>query len=242
MLFVFWLFRRLSLLPCSSRLSMDKSGGGGSRQWVRHTLYAVMIGISPMLLGLLLLALVRLILHRLELLCSRRQSFLDRRQSSVFSRKGRPTLSYTPVPLTELHRIIQGDPSSQQFSDSSSSSFTRNDSRRTKTPFLASLVIRRDALDSTPLTALLAPIARVDTINERRATHSNDCHETLTLARLQSNRSKMYDFYESNHHSTDRLLPSFNPRRLTATIRIDESFDYYSVSSIPSELNAEETC
>ena len=207
---------------------MDKSTVS-SRQWLRHTFYAVVIGISPMLLGLLLLALVRLILHRLEHLYSRRQTCLDRRQSSVFSRRGRPTLSYTPVPLTELHRIIQGEPS-----DSSSSSFTRSDSRRSKTPFLASLVIRRDALDSTPLTALLAPIARVETINE--------CHDALTLARLQSNRSKLYDFYEPKSLCTDQLLPSSHPRRLTGTIRVDESFDYYSVSSIPSELNADETC
>ena len=235
---------------------MDKSVVSSSRQWIRHTFYAVIIGISPMLLGLLLLALVRLILHRLEILCSRRQKYLDRRSSSIFYRSGRPTLPYTPIPLTELHRIIQGDHSSQQLSDSSSSSLTHNDSKPMKNPFLAGLVIRRDALDSTPLTALLSPITRVDTINERRTTQlpppsssfshlnvqNDECHETLTLARLQSNRSKMYDFYESNHLCTDHLSPFSHPRRLTATLKVDESFDYYSVSSIPSELNADEIC
>ena len=211
-----------------------------SRQWIRQTLYAVMIGIAPMLLGLLLIALVRIILHRLELVYSRRHTILARRSSSIFYRKGRPTLSYTPIPLTELHRIIQGE-----HSTDSSSSLTTNQPKRAQNPFLANLVIRRDAIDSTPFTALLAPMSKVDMINERRAnciTVQHECIETLTLARLQSNRSKMYDFYESNPQCTDRLLPSKQLKRLPTTLMVEESFDYYSVSSIPSELNREENC
>lgn len=200
-----------------------------------------------MLIGLLLLALVRLILHRLELVYSRRQKLLDhRRSSTIFYRGGRPTLSYTPVPVNELHRIIQGEHSSQQFSDTSSTSSNCLDLKPPKNEFLAQLVIRRDALESTPLTALLSPITHIDTINERRpnaiTTVQHESIETVTLAQLQSNRSKIYDFYESRNLCKDRLMPSSSLRRVTATIKVEESFDYYSVHSIPMESNGDENC
>lgn len=205
----------------------------GSTHWIRRTLYAVLIGVSPMLLGLLLIGLARLILQRLEHAYHRRQKVIDRRASVLLYRAGRPTLSYTPVSMTEIHRIIHGDHSSQQLTDSSSSLVNTEHSA------LTNLVIRRDAIDSAPLTALFAPMSTIETVNERghrrpsMITVQREVVETTTLTPLSLNRSKIYDYYESKGMCTDRLLP----RTLTTTVIVDEFMDFHSTSSIPCSLD-----
>ena len=208
----------------------------GSTHWIRRTLYAVLIGVSPMLLGLLLIGLARLILQRLEHAYHRRQKVIDRRSSTFLYRAGRPTLSYTPVSMTEIHRIIHGDHSSQQLTESSSSLVNTEHSA------LTNLVIQRDAINSTPFTALFAPMSTIETINERghrrpsMITVQREVVETTTLTPLSPNRSKIYDYYESKGMCTDRLLPRSTTRTLTTTVIFDELKDFHSTSSIPCSL------
>ena len=205
----------------------------GSTHWVLRTLYAVLIGVSPMLVGLLLVALARLILHRLEHAYHRRQKSLGRRSSTILYCVGRPTLSYTPASMTEIHRIIHGDHSSQQLTESSSS-LTNHE-----TSALANLVMRREAISSAPFTALFAALPSIETINERRRTSvitvQREVVETMTLTPLSPNRSKIYDYYESE--GLDFLLPISTTRTLTTTVTFDELMDYHSASSIPCSLD-----
>jgi hypothetical protein len=103
-----------------------------SRQCIRRTFYAVIIGTSPIIICLLLIALARLILNRLETIYYRRQKVSDRRRSSsVYHQVGRSILSYTPISTTELQRIIQGKQATESLSTSpksdSSSPKTSND-------------------------------------------------------------------------------------------------------------------
>jgi hypothetical protein len=220
----------------------------GSHQRIRQTFYAVLIGVSPMLVGLILLAFARFIIYRLEVAYYRRQTPIDRRSSSSYFSTGRPTLSYTPVSMTELHRIIQGDYHSQQLTVSSTSLINHDQHgspRQTKSILtshglssstLANLVIRRDAIDSTPFTALFAPMSTVHTINEQRTNLlgvQHECTETTALAALHVNRSKIYDFYESDSSCLDRLLPVSQTRtKLTATVVVGESLEFHSTSSL----------
>jgi hypothetical protein len=235
-----------------------------SRQCIRRTLYAVMIGISPILLCLLLIAIARLIVHRLELAYYRRHEPIDRRRSSsVFYHSGRPTLSYTPVSMTELQRIIQGEYQSQQQSESSLTNLNNDNSSPKTHKFLnsilprhepmlpsnalANLVIRRNAIDSTPMTALFAPISTsnaptFDIINEQKTqrpsvmTITHESIETTTLATNNNNYFFDANDSESEQTETDQLLTS--PKTTTTTTVVVEEFvDFHSARSIPYSLN-----
>jgi len=248
-----------------------------SRQCIRRTLYAVMFGISPIILCLLLIVIARLILHCLEMSYNRRQKPIDRRRSSsMFHQLGRPTISYTPVSITELQRIIQGDYHSQQPSESSSSVYNNDHhlpkppnfmksilNRREPSPpplsnALASLVIRRNAINSTPLTALFAPVSgstspTFDTINEQNTrrpsgiTMKRESIETITLATLNNNNNSNTIFYNTNdswesepteNDSLDTLPKTMTTTTTTTTTVVVEEFhDFHSVHSIPYSLN-----
>ncbi|UJR15837.1 hypothetical protein I4U23_002763 [Adineta vaga] len=239
-----------------------------SRQCLRRTLYAVMIGTSPIVLCLLLIAIARLILHQLETTCFRRQNSTDhRRSSSIFHQGGRPTLSYTPVSTTELQRIIQG----KQPSDSSSSiAKNEHDSPRasrfmksilsrseqspnsSSTNTLANLVIRRDALGTSPMTALLVPMSTyatptVDIVNERSARRARgilmkqDSIERATLPPMH-NRIRTVEFFDMNNSfdteqiEYDPVLPLRTTSTNTGNFTVDEHLDFHSVRSVPYSL------
>ncbi|CAF1108346.1 unnamed protein product [Adineta ricciae] len=240
-----------------------------SRQCVRRTLYAVMIGTSPIVLCLLLIAIVRLILHQIETNCFRRQKSLDhRRSSSIFHQGGRPTLSYTPVSTTELQRIIQGKPlnalsitAPRPTHDSPlASRFMRSIlSRREQSPLssstatLANLVIRRDALSTSPITALLAPISTyptpmVDVVNEKRDKRGCGAvakHESIDTSTLPSThtRNRLVDFFDTNN-SFDAEQIEYDPFMLLARSRaanvsnvaLEDVLDFHSVHSVPYSL------
>ena len=190
-----------------------------SHQCIRRTLYAVMIGASPIVICLLFIGLARLILHRLEITYYRRQKTTTRRSSLTSGKSGRLALSYTPVSNAELQRIIQGDYQSQQASDASSSFvYTNNASNFRKTPkfiksilprreqahpassILANLVIRRDAIDANPFASMMTPIETplqpiFSTINEKEKrrpsviTITRESIETMTLAAMNNNEN-----------------------------------------------------
>ncbi|CAF3069329.1 unnamed protein product [Rotaria socialis] len=161
-----------------------------SQECLRRALYAVLLGISPIVICLLLIGLVRIMLHVFELVFSRhRKEGNRRRSSSAYYHSGRPTLLYTPVSITELHRIIQGDYYNQQPPDSSSAPNIENNahktpkfiksllSRRDSPPpsssgAIASLIGRRHGINAIPFTALLVPVStpstpKIETINEK---------------------------------------------------------------------------
>ena len=229
-----------------------------SRQCVRRTLYAVMIGISPMVLCLLLIALARLILSRLEVIYNRRQKPRDRRSSSYSHPPGRPTLSYTPVSSADLQRIIHGDLSIQRTSDDHGSSTKEQKSMMSmltrrdlllpppSTGTLANLVIRRDALDSTPLTALLTPKSApatpaVGTIHEQGARRSNfttirrESIETTRIITTPWGPYNMYRSYPADARLPDSLLWASNTR---PTVLVEECLEFHSTSSIPCSLHS----
>ena len=166
---------------------------------LRRTLYAVSVGISPIVICLLFIALARFILHCLELSYNYRQKPTDRRRrsSSIGYQSGRLTLSYTPVSIKELQRIIHGEYQTQEQSESSTITTTPS-----TTNTLANLVIRRNAINSTPFTALFAPISipTFDVINEQQTrrpslmTITHESIETTTLARLSPNHSSSVFF------------------------------------------------
>lgn len=235
-----------------------------SRQCIRQTFFAVLIGISPVVICLLFIGLARLLIHCLELSYNRRQKPDDyrRRSSSFFHQAGRPTLSYTPVSLTELHRIIQGDRHNQQQNDSS---FLTNILNRKEPPTvpttntLGNLVIRRNAINSTPFTALFAPLstASYDVINEQSKRRSSmvtikhESIETTTLATglnpQQSNSILFHlnDFDECETNETDPLvtLPqglTTTTTTTTTTVVLEEFLDFHSVHSIPYSMNLTE--
>jgi hypothetical protein len=247
-----------------------------SRQCIRRTLYAVMFGVSPIIICLLLIFIARIILHCLEMSYNRRQKPIDRRRtSSMFHQVGRSTISYTPVSITELQRIIQGDYYSQRPSESSSS-FFNNDHNSSKTPnfmkailtrressppplsnALANLVIRRNAINSTPMTALFAPVSTptsptFDTINEQNTrrpsvmTIKHESIETTTLATLNNNNNSNTIFYNTNdtwesepieNDSLVTLPKTMTTTTTTTTVVVEEFLDCHSVHSIPYSLN-----
>jgi hypothetical protein len=223
-----------------------------SRQCLRRTLYAVLIGVSPIVICLLLIALVRLILHRLEKGYNRRHNPSDRRSSSVFYRSGRPTLSYTPVSSAELQRIIQGDYQSQQQSESSlvniytDASSPKDPQREPSSNILANLVIRRDAIDSTPLTALFGPASSSDMTNQQKSRYPNvmtvthESIETTALAPINNKSSNMNDLSECEQTEMNSSLRSPNTTTTTTTtttVVVEEFLDFHSVHSIPYSLN-----
>ena len=191
-----------------------------SRLCIRRTLYAVMIGVSPVVICLVFIGLVRLILYRLELAYYRRQKPSDRRFSLATTQSGRLALSYTPVSHAELQRIIQGEYQSRQTHDSSISSTPANPNTR-KTPrfiksilprrepplssagILANLVIRRDAVEKCPMTAAIVPMEEplqptftiINEHDKRRPsviTIKRESIETTTLAAMNNSDNNCF--------------------------------------------------
>lgn len=249
-----------------------------SDQCLYRTIYAVLIGMSPIVVCLFLIGFGRVLLHCLELLCTRGQEPIERRRSSTyFYQSGRPTLSYTPVSITELQRIIHGKYDPQQTSESSSSSFVQHEHGSPKaahfmksilhrhepstspppspsTATLANLVIRRNAISSTPITALLAPSPMFEIVNEQSKLSPNimtirrKSTERTILSRKNSNDNlQSMTFYNTNEtwepESTenDPLVPL--PKALktttttTTTVVVEEFLDFHSVHSVPYSLN-----
>jgi len=209
---------------------------------------------------------------------NRRQKPIDRRRSSsMFHQLGRPTISYTPVSITELQRIIQGDYHSQQPSESSSSVYNNDHhlpkppnfmksilNRREPSPpplsnALASLVIRRNAINSTPLTALFAPVSgstspTFDTINEQNTrrpsimTVKHESIETTTLSAINNNNdndnstifyntSDSLDIESTENDPLVTLPKTMSTTTTTTTVVVEEFLDFHSVHSIPYSLN-----
>lgn len=249
-----------------------------SDQCFHRTIYAVLIGISPIVVCLFLIGIGRLLLHCLELICTRGQEPIDRRRSSsIFYQTGRPTLSYTPVSIAELQRIIHGKYDHHQASDSSSSSFIHNERESPKathfmktilnrhepsppsTDTLASLVIRRNAINATPFTALLAPIStpstpRWDVINEQMRLSPNlmtirrKSTERVTLSARNSNDNLHPTIFYNSNESLEPESTENDPlvslskalkttTTTTTTVVVEEFLDFHSVHSIPYSLN-----
>jgi len=222
-----------------------------SRQCIRRTLFAVLIGVSPVVICLLFVALARLLIHCLELSYNRRQKPDDhrRRSSSAFYQAGRPTLSYTPVSIAELHRIIQGDhyyhhqsPPSQKDSSSVPTP--------TSTSALANLVIRRNAINTTPFAALFAPVTTpsFDVVNEQSQrrpslmTFKHESTETTRLGGLNSQQSNKIVFHmnENEYNEIDPLVAATTTTTTTTTVVLEEFLDFHSVRSIPYSLDLTE--
>jgi len=217
-----------------------------SRQCIRRTFYAVIIGTSPIIICLLLIALARLILNRLETIYYRRQKVTDRRRSSsVYHQVGRSILSYTPISSTELQRIIQGKQATESLSTipkSDSSSFMksiltrREPSPPTSTNTLASLVIRRNAIASTPLAALLMPTLNI--INEQQRTNARMIkHESGEPTTLNNNTDffNTNDSFDGEQQETDPFVLS--RKTMPTTVVVEEFPDFHSVHSVPYSLN-----
>jgi hypothetical protein len=191
---------------------------------------------------------------------------------------GRSTLSYTPVSVTELHRIIQGDYHSQQQSESSSS-VAMNDhqspqssrlmnsilTRSQSSPplpsnTLANLVVRRNAINSNPFTALFAPISTsapstCDIINEQNIrrptamTIKRESVETTTSATINNNNNNNNTIFYSTNDSLESVSAETDPlvtlpktmttttTTTTTTVVVEEFLDFHSVHSIPYSLN-----
>jgi hypothetical protein len=236
-----------------------------SRQCLRRTLHGVLIGISPIVICIFLIIIARFILHCLELIYNRRQKPIERRRSSTtFYHSGRPTLSYTPVSIEELQRIIHGDYHSRQQRESffyhnhdspKASHFMKSIlTRRESSPAVssntfASLVVRRNALTSAPYTALFAPVSSTptfDVINEqttRRASIMTIKHESIERTTLSttnnSNNSIFYntnDSWECESTETDPLV-TLTKTTSTTTVVVEEFLDFHSVHSVPYSLN-----
>jgi hypothetical protein len=229
-----------------------------SRQCIRRTFYAVIIGTSPIIICLLLIALARLILNRLETIYYRRQKVSDRRRSSsVYHQVGRSILSYTPISTTELQRIIQGKQATESLStspksDSSSpktskfmkSILTRREpSPPTSTNTLANLVIRRNAIASTPLAALLVPVLTsvtptLNIINEQQRINARMIkHESGEPTTLSNNTDffNTNDSFDGEQQETDPFVSS--RKTMPTTVVVEEFPDFHSVHSVPYSLN-----
>lgn len=240
-----------------------------SRLCVRRALYAVMIGVSPIVVCLVFIGLARLILYRLEIAYYRRQKGHDRRISFVNSQSGRLALSYTPVSHAELQRIIQGEYQSREDSSTMSSSFnptTRKTPRfiksilpRREPPLssagiLANLVIRRDAIDATPMTGAFVPMdvplqPTFKILNEqdkRRPsviTIKRESVETTTLAAMNNNdntscySAPMDELVECEPVTRDPLRASTKTMTTTTTVVVEEFLEFHSASSLPCTLS-----
>ncbi|CAF2371405.1 unnamed protein product [Rotaria sp. Silwood2] len=241
-----------------------------SSQCFHRAFYAVLIGISPIVICLLLIGLIRIILHCLETAYYRRQKIHDRgRSTSVVYQSGRPTLFYTPVSIAELQRIIQGEYKSQLPTESSSSIPNNDNDTITASKFMksilsrrdspspplsntiANLVIRRNAINTIPFTALFASVStpstpKFDMINEqnsRRPSFTPIKHEsvertTLTAINNDHYRFNRYDSSESEPVESDPLFrPPLRTMSSTTTAIIEESREFYSAQSIPFSLN-----
>ena len=241
-----------------------------SRQCIRRTFYAVMIGVSPIVICLVFIGLARLILNRLEIVYYRRQKGSDRRLSFAPTQSGRLALSYTPVSNAELQRIIQGDYQFRQSHELSPSSASGIANTR-KTPrfiksilprrepvasagILANLVIRRNAIDSTPITAMITPMETplqptfsiVNEHDKRRPsmiTIKRESVATTTLAAMNnSNTSHSRHSLNTNESIEtepifhDPLMASTKTMTTTTTVVVEEFLEFHSASSLPCAL------
>ncbi|CAF1029980.1 unnamed protein product [Rotaria sp. Silwood1] len=245
-----------------------------SRQCIRRTFYAVLVGVSPIVICLLFIGLARLILYRLEIAYYRRQKITDRRTSLLSYQSGRLALSYTPVSNAEIQRIIQGEYQNQLTRDPSSFVYNSHSNIRKAPRFIrsllpkresalpapniiASLVMRRNALDAGSVTGILAPIETplqptFSIINEQEKrrpstiTVTNESIETTTTLATKNNNkynnnnyyhgsfSTTHDLIESEQIPHDQLLSA--TKTLTTTVFVEELLDFHSVSSIPCAL------
>lgn len=238
-----------------------------SRQCIRRTLFAVMVGVSPIVICLLFIGLARLILYRLEIAYSRRHKISYRRSSLFPYHSGRLALSYTPVSHAELQRIIRGEYIEQQTRDSFPpptntnsnvrkaprfirSILPRRESSLAPSSILANLVIRRNALDASPVTTAFTPVETplqptFSVINEQNKhrpsviTITKESVETTTVSSLGQNAS------ESNFtlvQDTNESEPTFDEplmaatKTMTTTVVVEEFHEFHSVSSIPCAL------
>ncbi|CAF0999395.1 unnamed protein product [Rotaria sordida] len=203
-----------------------------SSQCFNRVLYAVLVGISPIVICLLLIGLIRIILHCLESAYYRRQKVYDRRRSpSVFYQGDRPTLLYTPVSIAELQRIIQGEYQSQQPTESSLSISNNDDDTLTPSKFvksilsrhesppspplsstIANLIIRRNAINTIPFTAIFATVSTpssptLDMIDEQKIRRSNFTsikHESAERTPLTTTDN---DNYHAIRHDSSQSEP-----------------------------------
>ncbi len=240
-----------------------------SRQCIRRTFYAVIIGASPIVLCLLLIGLARLILYRLEIAYCRRQKLTHRRSSLLSSQSGRLTLSYTPISNAEIQRIIQGEYQTRQGNDALSFSALNNLNTRKAPRFiksilprrepalssssiLANLVIRRDAIEATPMTGILisneTPLQPTfSIINEREKRRPSvititceSVERTTTLAPMNNNNhgnslntNQLVECEEILH---DPLIAT-TKTMTTTTVVVEEFLDFHSASSLPCALS-----
>lgn len=232
-----------------------------SRQCLRRTLYAVLIGISPIVLCLFLIAIAAFILHCFEFVYNRRQKPIERRHSStIFYQPGRPTLSYTPISIEEIQRIIQGHYQSRQQGESYHNSptashfmksiFTRHEpSPPALSNTIPNLAVRRNAIDSTPFTALFAPVTTptFDLINEQTIRRppsirmiKHESIEKTTLSTMNNSRDSIFyntnETWECESTDTDPLV-TLTKTTMTTTVVIEECLDFQSVNSVPYSLN-----
>ena len=232
-----------------------------SRQCIRRTLHAVLIGISPVVLCLILIVIARIILHCFESAYYRRQKLLSRRHSStIFQQPGRPTLSYTPISIEEIQRIIHGHYHRQQQQSESHHStpkathfmksiFTRRESSPELPPStLSNLVARRNAIDSTPFASLIAPLTvpSFDSVNERTPRRASiikiKCDGVEQTLLSPDSRSRDSIFYNANDtteceaNDTDPLV-KLRKTITTTTVVVEEFLDFQSVRSVPCSLN-----
>lgn len=232
---------------------------------IRRTIYAVLVGVSPVAFCLLFLALARLILYHLEWIYNRRQKSSDHRTSFISSPSGRLALSYTPVSHAELQRIIQGEYQSQSSMDIPhrapkfiKSILPRREPSLPSTSILANLVIRRDAIDASSLTGILAPITTpmqptFSVINETETrrpsviTIKRESVETTTLA-ADPTTGATVPMTSSRDNKKNSLIieettieaePSTATTKTmtTTTVFVEEILEFHSVSSLPCALN-----
>jgi len=200
-----------------------------SLQCIHRTFYAVMIGVSPILICLLFIGLARLILYRLEIAYYRRQKVGDRRTSLAAYQSGRLALSYTPISHAELQRVIQGEYQTRIPHDSSTNNTSarkaprfiksllpRREQAVPPTSILANLVLRRDVIDGHPLTGVLTPMESplqptFSVINEQEKrrpsviTIRRESIETTTLSAMNNNNNNNNNNNDNNNNNGNVL-------------------------------------
>ncbi|CAF2164582.1 unnamed protein product [Rotaria magnacalcarata] len=199
-----------------------------SRQCIRRTFYAVLVGVSPIVICLLFIGLARLILYRLEVVYYRRHKITDRRPSIFSSRSGRLALSYTPVSNAELQRIIHGEYRSQQARESCTfvynnhtntrkvpsfirSILPRRESALSTSNILSNLVVRRSVLESNPMAVLLPPVdvplqPTFSIINEQdkqRASTSTIIKDSIKSTTTTTTTKTITAMNHNNNHNND---------------------------------------
>ena len=239
---------------------------------LRRTFYAVLVGVSPVVLCLLFLGFARLVLHHLELIYNRRQKGSEHRSSFASAQSGRLALSYTPVSHAELQRIIQGEYHSQSSTDFSHRTpkfikaiLPRREQALSPSSILANLVIRRDAIDASSLTGVLAPMTTpfqptFAVLNEKESrrpsviTIKRESFESTTVAAPSSlpmmmigadptlpsttsrDNQKNAVIIEEMTIEADPPLPK-TKTTTTTTVVVEEILEFHSVSSLPCALN-----